>query len=56
MVKRFQFGPVCFFQCPAFVSPEPFIDNNRLIEPPMDMIGICLLLSSCFFMEYLLCR
>jgi hypothetical protein len=32
-VKRFQFLPVFFFKCPAFTSPECYINNNRLIEP-----------------------
>jgi hypothetical protein len=37
MVKRFQFEPVCFFQCPAFASPEHYIDGSRLIEPETDI-------------------
>jgi hypothetical protein len=32
MDERFQFGSVSFFQCPAFASPECYIDNNRLME------------------------
>jgi hypothetical protein len=52
MVERFQFGYVCFFQCPAFASPEYYIDNNRLVESATDIDRyLFLLLSSCFFME-----
>jgi hypothetical protein len=37
MVERFQFGSVCFFQCPTSASPECYIDNNRLLEPATDI-------------------
>jgi hypothetical protein len=50
MVERFQFGPVCFFQCPAFAS-QSAIHNNRLIEPATDIDRYLLLLSNCLFME-----
>jgi hypothetical protein len=51
MVERFQFGPVFFFQCPAFTSPKCYISNNRLIESATDMHSIFLLLSTCWFIE-----
>jgi hypothetical protein len=37
MGERFQFGSVCFFQCPAFASPECYTDNNRWIESATDI-------------------
>jgi hypothetical protein len=37
MVKCFQFGPVCFLQCPAFATTERNIDDSRLIEPATDI-------------------
>jgi hypothetical protein len=39
MVERFQFGPVFFFQCPAFTSPKCYISDNRLVESATDMHG-----------------
>jgi hypothetical protein len=50
MVESFQFGPVCFFQCPA-APPECYIHNNRLIEPATDIDRYLLLPSNCLFME-----
>jgi hypothetical protein len=37
VVKLFQFRPVFFFQSPALICPECYIDNNRLIEPATDV-------------------
>jgi hypothetical protein len=52
MVRGFQFGPICFFQCPAFTSPEGCIDDNRLIEPVTDIDRDLLQVPvNCVFME-----
>jgi hypothetical protein len=56
MVERFQFGSVCFFQCPAFASPEYYCILTTIAWYSLRRIsiGIFLLLSNCYcslFME-----
>jgi hypothetical protein len=37
MVESFQFGPVCFFQCPAFRFPRVLYSQQSTLEPATDI-------------------